>query len=531
MVMEKLIKFRLLSDSLSDDEFESFTTQLFNTFNKRTIILRSLVYLFHAQINKQDQQQTNQQINSLNEHTKHKQIQQNQDLITTINIISKIIQSRTNSYHTNKYSSHHHNSASISTEHEQKTGALSTVCTRNSSLLSFGDLPTELIGNCASYLTFYEYQKFQRISRQIFIGCNNPIPIQYIDRQIFTKCIRSQQYSKLSKFTKISYLELNVRESKQLQNNHALKWNNLRTLSLFQCDSVYIKDFLDTNESIQLSQIEVLKLHNFYKRYRRISNIEDHLKLFKRLLMEVKNLKFLELNGLSVTDRFNNDVFMRMFDNAANDNNGDEFTAKALRKLEGLCLYGTGADVVQFYNHLLSHFSDKLVSLHIDAVINEPSKGFGKLKELCVWGANYQKLHNIIKSAHNIERLHLEFLADHVNVITDEGKKKELEDILVNTLNMVSLEFISIKMDKDIGLVLNVLKRLEFKARKRLKIQFNIKQQIDKPEEYYLTLNGKLDLWTPVVRHWMIVFKCIATESMKPYHNNNALINGQAIVL
>ena len=184
--MEKLIKFRLLSDSLSNDEFEIFITQLFNQFDKRTLILRSLVYIFHAQIHKQDQK--TEQMQSKNQDQNHdEQHVPNKDLITTINIISKIIQSRKSnkSLTTNN---HHKAATSIwnQNDREQKDYFISIQTSSpnthsdktatNSKKVSFPDLPTALIGHCASYLTFYEHQNFQQTSRQIFIGCKIPFP-------------------------------------------------------------------------------------------------------------------------------------------------------------------------------------------------------------------------------------------------------------------------------------------------------------------------------------------------------------------
>ena len=140
--MEKLIKFRMLSDSLSINEFESFTTRLVNQFDKRSIILTSLFHLFRAQNEKGE-------INS--------------DLTTTISIISNIIQSR--------------NSKRLK-EIESK---------QELTKFTLHNLPSALIGECASFLPFNQYQVFQKTSRAIFIGCNNPISLQRIDKEIFMK--------------------------------------------------------------------------------------------------------------------------------------------------------------------------------------------------------------------------------------------------------------------------------------------------------------------------------------------------------
>lgn len=182
---------------------------------------------------------------------------------------------------------------------------------------------------------------------------------------------------------------------------------------------------------------------------------------------------------------------------------------------------------MRFYNHLLHHFGDKLLSLHVDAVMEAPKNGFCNLEELCIWGANYDKINNIIKTGiKNLKRIHLEFMVDQI-----ENDNEKLEDVMIEVLSLKTLEFISIKMDKSSQRILNTLQRLKFVKRERLKIQFNVKQEIEKPEDYYLVLNNKLDLNVSIIKDWMIVFKCIATKSMEEYHNNDALKTGQAIVL
>ena len=286
--MEKLIKFRLLSDSLSTNEFTQFLNQLFAQFDKRNLILKSLVYLFHAEIEKNGT---------------------NSDLITTINIISKIIQSRDNNKSNNTNNS---TSFPLIQKPKQESNKKKTA--------SFHNLPTELIRHCTSYLTFDEYQSLQIVSRSIFIGCNNPINIQYIDRMIFSKCYYNYLYhSKLTKFTKLKHIEINVQEFINMPVLHSTftssKLSNLKTLCLFSSYSSSIKQFLDIeNIKYLLSNISTLKLNGFYKRFGASFNIEQHCQLFIDLFKSTPNLEYLELNGLSVTDSMNDDKFMHIFD-------------------------------------------------------------------------------------------------------------------------------------------------------------------------------------------------------------------------
>ena len=83
-------------------------------------------------------------------------------------------------------------------------------------------------------------------------------------------------------------------------------------------------------------------------------------------------------------------------------------------KLEGFCFYETDAMRALFYDKLLYTTSQKLRSLHVDAPISAPPNGFGSLKEICIYNANYSKISCIRQSAKALERVHFEFISNHV---------------------------------------------------------------------------------------------------------------------
>ena len=61
-----------------------------------------------------------------------------------------------------------------------------------------------------------------------------------------------------------------------------------------------------------------------------------------------------------------------------------------------------------FYDSLLEHRSNQLLSLHIDDEL-QSSKGFANLQELCIMNVNEQKIQNITNTAKKLKRVHLQF--------------------------------------------------------------------------------------------------------------------------
>eukprot|EP01083_Nonionella_stella_P047885 128176_1 len=120
-----VIKFRLLAETLSTDEFHQF---IFNTIQTsgRDFILQSLSHLG---------------MNNANANNQH--------LTNMIHSISDIIQSR-------------------ETKQDERISNVDQV-------------PSIILGEIASYLNQYDYIHFSRSNRAIYIGCNSPNTLQCLD--------------------------------------------------------------------------------------------------------------------------------------------------------------------------------------------------------------------------------------------------------------------------------------------------------------------------------------------------------------
>merc|ERR1712080_689967 len=104
-----------------------------------------------------------------------------------------------------------------------------------------------------------------------------------------------------------------------------------------------------------------------------------------------------------------------------------------------------------------------------------------------------------------LERIHLEFIAN--NIIGQNG----LEDILVQLFSQSTLESISVKIDRDVKIIKDALKRTLFVKRKKLRGKFYIKEQIDGAYEYLEILTDKIKECTD---DYILKFRCVLTENM-----------------
>eukprot|EP01084_Bolivina_argentea_P255315 429398_1 len=129
--MEPLIKFRLLGSQLQKDEIQHFLQQVIHIYDFNKILSWIFNHFLH-------------QYNETKQH--------HNDLSNIINIISTIIDSRENVKSSNKITP-----------------------------LTIDRLPSDLIGECSSYLYIDEYINFMRINRIIYCASNSPITLQKLN--------------------------------------------------------------------------------------------------------------------------------------------------------------------------------------------------------------------------------------------------------------------------------------------------------------------------------------------------------------
>ena len=169
-------------------------------------------------------------------------------------------------------------------------------------------------------------------------------------------------------------------------------------------------------------------------------------------------------------------------------------------KLQAICL----ETEPQFSDVLLHHVSHKLVLLHITSNIRAPMYRFKQLIELWVYNADYNKIYNVTKTAKDLKRLSLQFIANNIS----PQNEQRLEDVMVDLLNQSTLEFIGIFIDEDIEIVENALKRISMTKRDGMKVKMKITQEMDCALEYFNAFDDKLN---EDCKEFAFEFECILT--------------------
>ena len=88
----------------------------------------------------------------------------------------------------------------------------------------------------------------------------------------------------------------------------------------------------------------------------------------------------------------------------------------------------------------------------------------------------------------------------------------KLEDELVALWSGQSLESISIKMDRDIGIVKRALKRAVFVKRHKMRGKLYIKERIENAYDYLEILTNQLKEST---QDYILKFRCVLTQNME----------------
>ena len=199
----------------------------------------------------------------------------NNEMVTTTNLISNIIKSRNEQNSQSKYN-------------------------------TIDQLPSNLIGHTASFLSIKSYINFEKCNRLIYIGCNSPNQLYSIPLSLMLKYPGTQSMKKY-KFIKRLSLNINCFNNNLCSQNTSI-WNtnnNIKTLIMSNDDGDE-NDLLTfiNNKYITLNDIKRFKLYNF-----------DELSIlgsfpgfeFSSLLSSMRSVEYLDLEFIELTDYIFND--------------------------------------------------------------------------------------------------------------------------------------------------------------------------------------------------------------------------------
>eukprot|EP01084_Bolivina_argentea_P129854 229307_1 len=442
--MEQLVLFRKRIDSLNTEEYQqcikSFLEQCTTSFDRHSI-LKILFNTLHEEIN-------NNKINNVNKMN---------DIITEI-IASRNIYAVTKEEDDFNHEIINNNNLNALEIDNKK------IC------LKLCDIPSDLLFNISSYLTFKEILQFETCNRSIFIGArSSKSPISSINPNEFIKlvafCQNNELYAERSKRFKSISLDCSdlVECENDINSDEYLsikgltyKWNNLvfkyiKTLEI-ECESnSEIKEILlHLKDCKDLSNIRTLKLHHgdapdsvIHNLLLTIIKTKLNLEYFEYLVHNLEDVSLFELEWVS-----------KLKGIAVNDGNANDNKMK-----------------------MYSFLGNKLQSFHNKASkITEDINGkLDMVKELCLslW---YFKCEIEILLKQNwitLKRLHL-IDADYIGIDDDENIKT-LTQLLMNKL-VQSVEYLCLDRIEEDGCseILNILTQsLKHHNGYQLKIRIN----------------------------------------------------------
>eukprot|EP01083_Nonionella_stella_P316945 1151882_1 len=342
--MEKLVQFRLLSKTLSLDEYKAAILNVLNDDNMEEFSCMIFNH-FHSKLRKQNVE-NGMQIDTINQQ------------------ISNIISQRTvNDIRSDEIES---DNESESAESHQE--------------VRITDCADALIQQIASYLPFKMYSKFQCCCRSIFYAANSPSTLFELDPYLdLEKCMNTEnEYEILlfmKKFERINKLKVTGA-------NHIyiplIQFKNLKHLDLSWADHM-ITQFRSGN-TFNFEAITHLGISNYDD-----PDTQKALQIFD-VIKCCKNLHELHFDGLIKNEQF-----------------ADVLTC--LPNLRALCLgYETYVDM----GIVLKDVSNRLQSLTIDPLEQSVTDiPFDSLKELCLLDPSAESIISTIKTMKHLKRLKL----------------------------------------------------------------------------------------------------------------------------
>eukprot|EP01084_Bolivina_argentea_P268495 456059_1 len=415
-ILVKAVRFRSLSDQLTDKEYTTFITQVIKSHG-RQLLNR---YIFQQFI------PTNTSNIS--------------ELDNLINIISNIIQSR-----------------------KQKKQLLSPT--------NIDQFPAAIIGFIASYLNQNEYTSFESTNRYVYVSCNSPNTLQYLD----LTNVSDISNINLCKYESIKELSLNITTSlDHLKHSSSTITQTLDHLILTQDLKSDEYDFINKSfveqNFIHNSNIKALSLSNM-----KICTIcNDTFIKFCHKFPNIKHLELSSCHGCCMLDAKDLTVIKPLFPKL-----------HTLQSCDDCYLIG---------ELFIELFADQIVSLWFvqDAeelimfMENSPKINFPKLLNLGLIHPSFDTINRICTTAKNLKSLHIcprmiyEVEDDNgiindnqVEWMTAEENLKWIIDSIVNIKTLQMIEFAVIDNVKQIvATVVDAFHQTKDVKRERFVINF-----------------------------------------------------------
>eukprot|EP01084_Bolivina_argentea_P043109 79445_1 len=391
------------------------------------------------------------------------------------------------------------------------------------------DIPSALLSEISSFLSFNDKIQFEQCNRSLFIGVRYcTLPLYHLSDKYFTKLInycgdnKNDKYVSAIKIFKSLTININLLNV-EMDENYEYHFNHKIHLQLFDhINSLEITNEKDigVDEWTSEQDLELILEHLFSEQATNLPNIEtlrfitnkivslDHDWLFTLNRFENHALKYVEISVPLMYDHI--------------DPNFDESSLKWASNLKGIAVNNTsGIKNHITANHSQNHMmniiykllTNKLESLHcgIINITNNFKMCARELKEICLpW--KYYKFNIDLLLTQNMHKLERVYFRDVGLYILTDKENESMELLLNKIINIYSVKYIGLDIfiDSDhkfdlriIDILINGIKNMN--RSNTLKIRIN-KLQLFKTDE---PIVGKLIQLVNVLNsncaNWMLI--------------------------
>ena len=244
-------------------------------------------------------------------------------------------------------------------------------------------LPKALIGEIASYLHFHEYINLTVLNRWLFISCNDPNTLRYLELEY----IENISYIDLTIYSRLQKLGINLDKLNGLSSPSNINiCNELKELILHgneQPDVDIIK--LKSQTVFNFNNITSLTLWSFGKWGKPFS-----YNTFIKILNLFPNIEYLDICGSIFDDITNNGQYLKPL----------------LTKLKGFSSVSGNNNIA---NHVISQNEISLKALHlgVSEIRVLTNTKFDALQELLLVLPQIKQIHKILNKTHALKRMEI----------------------------------------------------------------------------------------------------------------------------
>eukprot|EP01083_Nonionella_stella_P029752 81811_1 len=384
----------------------------------------------------------------------------------------------------------------------RKKNTKSNVKRAVSTEIKIDSIPSDMIGECASFLQVSDYVSFSKCNRKTYIGCNSPTTLQEFNlTNEFIGC-------DLNRFPLLKKLKLSAEALRANNELHPKQntLNHIHSLTLyneidFNNPQHHALDTTSLSKCIHVPNIRHLSCVNFgFNHARWLYDSES----FYDLLCSFNEVQSLTLHKVFLTDNFD----MKFI---------------SIPNLRTLSVEGTNEPVLLLRNKLLDIYAQQMVSIVYDgATMDLGVSCFPKLKAVMSANPNMDSLFKIVDNAPDLEhftcglRMGGEF---------DENKLKNIIDTLFSKcvhLREVGLNANHVQIQRIAKWMENVLCDASNKITEHIRLLFVVQSHSNTQEidDIMVCLSKLIAALESIMDDFMVTICFSSQNGPKPFEQN-----------